>query len=270
MEKLVQGSPEWHTWRTKGIGASEISAIIGADIYGSTPYSTWLVKTKRAKGFEGNSFTIHGQETEGKARARYELVTMEDMPPACATHPTYNVCISSLDGISADGKLILELKCPISSGTIDSAVAGKVPDHYWPQVQYQLAVTGAEKCHFFVYHEQTGTHALVEVLPDVKYQGFLIAQALEFWEKYILTDTPPPLTDKDVKEIVDHPELEAICKSIVEGKDRLSKKELDSLKKIAVELSGHPKFKYGKVQISTVNRSGVFSFHKLTVKEDST
>lgn len=267
--KLIQDSPEWHAWRLGGIGASEIAAVRGEDKYQSTPYSTWLVKTKRAKGFEGNSATQHGKETEAKARARYELITMEDVQPACAIHPEYPICLASLDGIRDDGKLILELKCPTGRDTIDQALAKKVPDHYWSQVQYQLAVTGAEMCHFFVYHEESGEHALVEVLPDVSYQGELFASALDFWKKYVLTDTPPPLIDKDVKVINDNPDLKSVCSAILDGHKTMAKERLDALKKVAIQIGGHSKIRCGRVQIATVKKNGAFSYYKLTVQAET-
>lgn len=276
---MIQGSPEWHEDRLKGVGASEVPSIVGLCPYGGTPHKVWLVKTRRSKGFEGNSFTQHGQETEAAARARYEFIHMSDMAPACATHPIYSVCKASLDGISGDGKLILELKCPKGQSTFDMAKAGKVPDHYMAQVQFQLAVSGADMAHFFVYHEESGDDALVEVRPDVEYQGKLIAAVLEFW-KFVETDTPPPLTEDDVKLIESDVEIEKICNEIIarstkpetkvdgifpikKGKD----KSLDALKAKAVELAGHPKMKCGRVQVSTVLRKGVFSYHKLTIGE---
>jgi putative phage-type endonuclease len=264
---MIQGTSEWVEWRKSGIGASEVPAILGLCPYDGTPYKVWQVKTGRSKGFEGNSFTEHGKETEAKARARYELITMETMEPACATHPKYKICIASLDGARSDNKLILEIKCPTGTGTLEAAKSGKVPDHYWPQVQYQLAVTGADLLHFFVYHEKSGEDALVEVRPDLKYQGEIIAKVLEFWEKYIVTDTAPPLTDKDVKLIEDDPTIKLFCENLLARKENMSKTALDELKAEIVRMAGHPKMKCGKVQISTVLRKGVFSYHKLTISE---
>ena len=129
---------------------------------------------------------------------------MEDMPAACATHPKFDICRASLDGWNKELKLVLEIKCPKGRAVIDAALRGVVAEHYWPQVQYQLAVTGADELHFFVFHEETKADALVVVKPDIEYQGKLIAAAMEFWEKYVLTDTAPPLTDRDVK-IVETP-----------------------------------------------------------------
>lgn len=260
---MIQGTPEWEKWRSGGIGASEMPAIIGVCPY-NTPHGIWLVKTGRSKGFEGNSFTEHGKVTEAAARARYELINMEDMPPACATHPTFLVCRASLDGFNRELRRILEMKCPKGRQVIDAALAGRVAEHYWPQVQYQLAVTGADELDFFVFHEESKTHALVRVLPDVAYQGALIAAAVGFWGKYVLTNTPPPLTDRDVK-IVETPDIFEICESIKAKKDQMPKAEIDRLKAAAVALAGHPKMKCGNVQISTVNRNGKFSYHKLTI-----
>lgn len=264
---MEQGSTEWHEWRLGGIGASEISAIRGTCPY-NTKHDVWLVKTKRSKGFEGNSFTQHGQETEGAARARYELITMEDMPPALATHPTYSICRASLDGLRADGKLILEIKCPSGLQTLEAAKAGIVPGHYKAQVQYQMAVAGADVCHFFVWHAATQQHALVEEKADVQMQGELIAAALDFWAKHVLTDIPPELTDRDVKIIpVDDAQIAPLCALIKDGKDALTKSQLDAMKADAVKLAGHPKMKCGDVQISTVMRAGKFSYHKLTISK---
>lgn len=262
---MIQGSPEWHEWRMRGVGASEVPAILGVCPY-NTAHDIWLVKTGRKKGFEGNSFTQHGQETEGRARARYEIQTMQDMAPACATHPKFTMCAASLDGLSEDGKLVLEIKCPKGADVLAQAKAGKVAEHYWPQVQYQLAVTGADLLHFFVYHSDTEQDALVEVKPDVEYQGMIVAKVLAFWD-LVKSDTPPPLTDRDAKIITDDDGISGLCQQLVSGQKTFSKQQMDALKAQIVKLAGHPKMKCGNVQISTVNRNGKFSFHKLTVSQ---
>jgi predicted phage-related endonuclease len=195
---------------------------------------------------------------------------MEDMHrDVCAVHPEYLICRASLDGISHDGKRVLEIKCPRGLETLNAARAGKVIDHYWPQVQFQLAVTGADSLDFFVFHEESKEDALVQVMPDVAYQGKLIAAVLEFWALYVATDLPPPLTERDVKEIpITHDEIAVLSDLIKKGKDTLTKAELDQLKARAVNLAGHPKIRCGDVQISTVLRKGEFSYHKLTIRKE--
>jgi putative phage-type endonuclease len=265
---MIQDSPEWHQWRLSGVGASEVPSILGLCPYGGTPYKVFNVKTGRAKGFEGNAFTEHGKETEAKARARYELLTMEDMPPACATHPEFKYLIASLDGWNQESKRILELKCPKGMSTLEAAENGKVIEHYVPQVQAQLLVAGADDLDFFVYHEDTGRDALVPVKPDLAMQARIVIEVGKFWNEYVLKDIAPPLMPEDVKLISDDGRIKELCEKLIAAKAQLKKSELDTLKADIVTLAGHPKMRCGRVQISTVNRNGKFSFHKLTITEE--
>ena len=262
---MQQGTNEWLEWRRKGIGASEASAIMGKCPY-STPYSVFMDKTGRVKAFEGNFATMRGSELEAKIRSRYELLTMETMEPACAVHPKYEILRASLDGLRSDGKLILEIKCA-GVETIEMAKNGLVPDHYMIQVQMQLLVTGADLCHFFVYNEKLGDHALVEVSPNLELQAEIVLKVLDFWHRHIVIDVPPPLTDRDLKIIDDNPLLEILAQKIIMGTD-LKKSDLDALKAEFVLKGEHPKVRCGRVQVSTVNRKGVFSYHKLTIHEE--
>jgi putative phage-type endonuclease len=260
---LVQGTREWLEWRRGGIGASEAPAILGVCKF-NTAYDVYLDKLGLKPAFDSYA-ARRGTELEAKARLRYELFNLEDMPPALAVHPKYRILRCSLDGIRADGKLLLEIKCP-GKETHEIARKGKVPEHYWPQVQYQLAVTGADHCDYFSFGADE-THALITVESDVTYQGRLINECLTFWERYVLTKTPPPLTDRDTKVVTD-PEIEQICLKLVH-KDQMTKAEVDQIKAQVIELAQHPKVKCGVFQISTVKRQGKFSHHKLTIHEDA-
>lgn len=263
MKDLVQGSKEWMDWRRQGIGASEVAAIVGVCKY-STPYKVWKEKTGVSEGFAGNFATERGSELEPKVRARYELMALEDMAPAIAEHPTFTICRASLDGISKDRKLILEIKCPSKDSHLE-ALAGKVPDHYKPQVQYQLAVTGADKCHYFSYYDrdpEIEMSALVEVIPDFPYQGFLFDAVLRFWE-LVKSKTPPPLTDNDEKEIESGEAFE-ICQRLMNEKATLKKSESDSLKETAIRLGGHSRIRCGKVLLT----KSVTGTYRLTLSKD--
>jgi putative phage-type endonuclease len=269
MLELVQNTPEWEAWRFTGVGASEVPAIFGVCPWGGTPYKVWEVKTKRKKGFAGNSAIKRGKELEAKARARYELRTMNSWPPACASHPKYTYLLSSLDGWDEASKKVLEIKCPTGLETLNAALRGEVIAHYVPQVQTQMLVTGADALDFFVYHDETKSDALVEVTPDLELQAKLIVEVGRFWNEYVLKDVPPPLTDKDVKDCAHMGEVSEICQAILSRGVSVSKETLDSWKAHAVEVGGHPKIKCGRVQISTVNRNGKFSYHKLTIAEEA-
>lgn len=260
VEGLLQGTPEWIDWRRLGVGASEVPAVIGVCPY-STAYKVFMEKTGKYTGFAGNYATQRGTELEPKARALYELLYMEDMPPALVIHPKYEIVRVSLDGIRADGRLILEIKC-LGKENHELVKSGIVPPHYIPQVQYQLAATGADMCHFFSYGSDE-SHGLIEVMPDVEYQGMLIAKVLEFWE-LVKSNTPPPLTDRDDK-VVDGGEVAEICTNILANKDKMKKAELDLLKERIINLGGHNKIRCGSVLVSkSITSTGKNSF-RLTI-----
>lgn len=262
---LIQGSTEWHEWRKKGIGASDTPAVMGVSPW-STPHRVWLEKTGRKKSFEGNFVTNKGSEKESKARALYELVSLENMQDACGTHPKYDFIRASFDGVTNDGKKILEIKVPSEEVRVDAA-EGKIPIYYKIQIQQQLLVSGADQCDFFTYNPKTDSYEIVEVKPDLKMQAEIIVALETFWNNHVLKDIPPALTDKDAKKVNDNAEVKELCQNIKAFRDTATKDEMDSWKAKIVKLGGHSKIKCGDVQISTVLRNGVFSYHKLTISK---
>lgn len=261
---MEQNTSSWLAWRKLGIGASEAAAVMGLSPW-STAYDVFLEKTGRKESFEGNLATRRGQDLEGKARLKYEFISLEDMAPAVAVHPKYDFLRASLDGVSVDGKKILEIKCPSESNHEKVKTEGVVPSHYQIQVQHQLAVTGAEKCDFFSYSYADGSHALIEVLPNLETQAQIILKLEDFWLNHVMKDIPSPLTDRDTKVITDNPDIELLCKNLLINKTTLSKVQIDTLKAAIIEMSEHPKMMCGRVRISTVNKNGKFSYHKLTI-----
>ena len=106
--KLVQGSPEWHAHRSQSRNASETPVVLGMSPY-MTPYQLWEVRTGR-KTVEVTLPMRHGKELEPAARRAYEALTGLVMEPLVLAEGDYS---ASLDGITLDGALILEVKCPV-------------------------------------------------------------------------------------------------------------------------------------------------------------
>jgi putative phage-type endonuclease len=194
MLKLVQGSEEWHSHRLSHRNASETPAVMGLSPWVS-PFQLWEQKTGR-RVQEINFAMKRGSELEPKAREAYEAKTGLVMEPCVMVDGLYS---ASLDGISFEGDLILEVKVPVSgkqSETWQAVEAGTVPEHYYWQVQTQLMVTKAGKAHFYVYEDEGGDGIWVEVLPcpeDIQ----RLREAWDAFWMHIENDTPPPLTELD-------------------------------------------------------------------------
>ena len=190
--RLIQGSDQWHRHRILYRNASETAAVMGLSPW-LTPYGLWEIKTGR-RTQECNFVMQRGLELEPLARQAYERDRGAIMEPAVMVDGDYS---ASLDGLTFDGKLLLEVKCPYKgheSGTWKEAMVGKVEPHYMVQVQHQLMVSGAERCHFYVFDGKDGI--LVEVLPDVAMFDQIRAAWDDFW-KFVVSGTPPPISAKD-------------------------------------------------------------------------
>lgn len=259
---MVQGTPEWHAWRKSGCGGSDVASVLGVNPYGGTPYTVFLEKTGRSKGFQGNDFTEHGKKYESAALKKYHEIVGGNFKPVCATHDEYSCCLVSLDGY--DSGAGVEIKCPKGSSVLDSALRGRVSPFYVPQVQYQFAVAGLEVLDFFVYHVGRKTERIVPVPPKRDYQEQIINQVVSFWNNHVLTDIPPALAKTDVK-VVEDPLIQEICFEIETNGEKIQKHRLDFMKERVVRLAKHPKVRCGNVQITEVLKNGIFSFYKHTV-----
>ena len=152
--QLVQASPEWLAYRQSMRNASETAAVLGASPW-TTPYQLWLTKT----GMSISKVTAamqHGTDTEPAARAAYEAETGFVMQPLVVQDGPYS---ASLDGITFDHDLILEIKCQVRGSRSDlwqDVAGGNVPQHYAIQVQHQLMVSDALFAHLWVFDGQRG------------------------------------------------------------------------------------------------------------------
>lgn len=233
--KLVQGTPKWHTHRAKFRNASESAAVMGLNPW-QTPYQLWLVRTGRLE-VPVTAPMQHGTQMEPKARAAYEEQTGSVMQPLVLTEGDYS---ASLDGITLEGDLIVEIKCPYkgqASALWQAVSVGEVPEHYRIQVQHQMMVSGAAQAHLWVFDGATGL--LVEIARDEATMEALRA-AWDGFQTYLDTDIPPPLTDRDTVERSD-PAWTLAAGLYIEAKRKAEEtaEALDRARERLVSLANH-------------------------------
>ena len=190
--RLTQGTPEWLEYRRTMRNASETAAVMGASPW-QTPYQLWLAKTGRAET-KVTAAMQRGTDLEPAARAAYEEQTGLVMQPVVLQDGAYS---ASLDGMTLDGDLVLEIKCPVRGTRSDlwqDVAEGNVPRYYALQVQHQLMVSSAQTAHLWVFdgakgilHEITRDEAAIQA----------IRTAWEAFQPFMDTDTPPPLSEAD-------------------------------------------------------------------------
>lgn len=190
LEKLVQGSPEWHAARYGNASASRIADIIakvkgGGYAASRENYLTELVLERF--GIFTESFTNAamewGTQTEPLARIAYEAVTGEMVQEVgYVMHPTIAHAGASPDGlINQDG--LLEIKSPNSKTHFEYLLAGEVPAKYKPQMAWQVACTGRQWVDFVSFDPRVPERLqlfCVRYVPDRDYLAMLEEEVIQF------------------------------------------------------------------------------------------
>ncbi len=193
---MKQGTEEWIEYRRSKIGASDASIIMGLSPY-KTPFQLWMEKVHDVKP-EMNHAMWYGRDNEEKARKLFEemtnLVVFGNLAPV--VNQNFDWQIASLDGITPEGDIIVEIKC---ANAKDHAVAkeGRVPEKYIPQLQHQLCVTGLAWMYYFSFHKGEGEVVIVK-RDDPYIEEILRAEKI-FYMDHMVGKIPPEMVDKDLK-----------------------------------------------------------------------
>lgn len=186
---LEQGTPIWHSFRGKGFGASEAGIIAGQNRW-KTVVDLWAAKTGRpTEPFIMNDAVQHGIDTEPEARDRFIQATGINVIPKCFISGEYPFIRASLDGSNEDNNIIVEIKCPSRVPIHMKAVRGEIPEYYYPQVQHQLYVVGADINCFWSYMQSMGGFCL-EYKPNESYIKELVRREVKLWG-HVQNDTEP-------------------------------------------------------------------------------
>jgi len=158
---MEQRTEEWYQARLGKVTASRVADVLSKIKTGESAsrknYKMELV-VQRLTGQPGESFTNAAMEwgtaTEPQARMAYEAHTgifVEEV--GFIDHPTIEGFGCSPDGVVAEG--LIEIKCPNTATHIETVLENKAPSKYIPQMQCQMAVTGAKFCDFVSFDPRT-------------------------------------------------------------------------------------------------------------------
>lgn len=194
--KNKQGSAQWLAERQNYIGGSDAPIIMRQSPW-STPYELWQRKLGLLDEQTQTFAMSRGVELEPEARQWACDHLGHDFYPQVVYHPEYDYMRASLDGLTLDGKIAIEIKCPGESSHI-KAKSGEIPDVYIYQLQHQLACSSIDMLYYVSYFK-VGDEIDAVALP-VQRDHALIAELIQeeaaFWD-LVKTQIPPPLTNRD-------------------------------------------------------------------------
>lgn len=192
-QRLIQGTPEWLEFRKTGVFASDTPIIMGVSPW-KTVHQLYLEKMGDLES-KLNWAMQRGKDLEEEARSSFERLTGHFVSPRVILDKDETWMGASMDGINDEG-IAVEIKC----GGLEShliALSGRIPDHYYPQIQHQMYVCKLLEMYYFSYNP---THdekwAIIKVKRNDDYIKEMLKKIREFYQ-CLQNKTPPEMTKKE-------------------------------------------------------------------------
>jgi len=199
-----QSSEDWKIWRNSHIGASDIACILGISKW-ATPLQLWKRKVGFLEGIKDNYAMQRGRDLEPFVRDMFNNERAAEFEPEVLVHPDLEWASASLDGIDRNygGGAILEIKCP---GLADHQIAemGEVPDHYKPQLHWQMFCSQMNHCLYASYYKEE--LVVVQVPFDAAYIAEILPVVSDFYQCMINLEEPAHSEDDFIQ--ITEPEFE--------------------------------------------------------------
>ena len=191
MEKAL-----WLEERRKGIGGSDIAAIMGLSPW-KTAYQVYREKRKEVEDWGGNSLTDWGKRMEPAIRQWYSDQTGRDvrLPDKIMYHPQHPFMLASLDGFTDDGRVV-EIKTARNGKDWGEPGTNEIPDYYAVQVHHYMTITGFQVADIPV-SIAGGSPALYTVEADKEIAEMIIEACAKFWERVVSGNPPEPVSYSD-------------------------------------------------------------------------
>ncbi|ELS7678221.1 lambda-exonuclease family protein [Campylobacter coli] len=261
---LEQGSAEWLNFRKGKIGASMVASCVGIKGAFNSKEEVRDIILGLKEVYQ-NEAMRRGNEYEPLIRARVEFLHSVSITPVVLQSLENEMFIASLDGIDENG-VIYEFK--YSQDEYDFIKRNKKPsDKYYAQVQFQLYISGKEKCIFVVMNKEEEI-VECEVLRDEAYQEWLVKSVKQFILDYIINQK------SDYKDLDDNHAKELTIEIIrLENTIKPIKEKLESLKKELIALANGEKARCLDITIypqirTTIDYKGFLEFAKLEVPRE--
>lgn len=193
---LEQGSAEWQMVKLGVFSASEADKILAGN---STAKKKNFLATKIHEvmsGVPGEEFNAKalqwGKENEDAARTAFEFMTGTKIRETGFLFMDKGMRVGfSPDGISEEGNIPLEIKCPISQYVYTQFLCFKELKSEWKkQMQFQMLVSKSEAVDFVLYDPRVVRKKVIHerIERDEKVQSLLtetIEECIHFVDKHL-------------------------------------------------------------------------------------
>lgn len=224
---VEQNTDQWLEWRQKGIGGSDAAVIKLGEVYGETIEILWAQKTGYVEKSFNEKQQVHidrGHDLEPAARERFAELTGFRVKPVCMQSSTYPFMLASLDGMTEDLRVGVEIKAHSDDVFKRLIASDSIQPHYYAQIQHQLAVTGAREFYFWATNENIPPYYFLRsIRPDYPYIEDLIRREQQFQHMVEARIKPTGSIDSDIT-LASHANIGLIMLSgaATAGKDEMA------------------------------------------------
>lgn len=170
----------WWEWRQRGVGSSDAATILGE----KRAKSTERLLREKQHPLKNPARTFAREQSaslERAARLAYCVALGISVDPLCVQSLARPWQRASLDGLSADGLRVVEIKCGL--GAYQRAAAHqRPPRHHYAQLQHILSVTGLPVIDYWCFCP-TRSPVRLTVPRDDAYIERLVAAEEIFWKR---------------------------------------------------------------------------------------
>lgn len=198
--------------RTRGIGGSDIGAILGVNPH-RKPWDVWAEKVGEAPPPEGNEFTEFGNRFEGAIADAYAARREEDEPEVRVCEPDLPFYTddreswirATPDRLVRDGRKSvlrgLEIKTaglftPTSVIRDQWGEGDDVPNSYFLQCVWYMRVINVPRWDIAAFIGGVG-YREYQIMRNRKLEDGVVKLARNFWADHVLKKAPPPVDSSE-------------------------------------------------------------------------
>ena len=238
---ILADHTDWLNQRKKGIGGSDIAAIVGLNPW-NTPVDVWMQKTGRVPPKEETASMHWGHNLESVIADEYSRVTGNLVEPG--VHAECGCRLGNTDGMVPKAKRILEIKTasPFMAKEWGEPGTDEIPEYYLTQVQWYLGLLPEDEYEGADVPVLIGGNDFriyrVERNPELIGQLIEIGEA--WWRDHVVADVAPEpdgtledmrarlaLHPKDDGSVLSStPEIDALARELAEAKEAMKAAEI--------------------------------------------
>jgi putative phage-type endonuclease len=188
---MESGREAWLAERRKGIGGSDVAAILGLSRW-KTPLDVYLEKIGEAPATVETEPMRWGTLLEPVILAEFSRRTgvAVEKPAAIIRDPGFPWMLASLDGWAPELEAVVECKTARSADGWGDDGSGEIPAYYQTQVAHYLAVTGARVAFVPALIGASEFRVYQVERDDVLIRDMVEAERA-FWHDHVLAGVPP-------------------------------------------------------------------------------